>query len=316
MNDVEMKAPESKARAFAAGILGAEPTGLEHPFVVLASPGWRGVESNIWRAQTEEQSVIVKRYHEDVDFYVDVAASCAAAGEAGRLNLGPKVLRHAADDRIIVMEDLGTAWRAGGLHDAYNRKIREKVIALKIAFQKSARLERTASIFDEIERLYALASKHGASTHNDILVFIDFIRDAADVIRANGYDQKPSHRDGNTANIMVSNTGDVRLVDFDLAANCDPFEDFGCFLREYFDNDLDSRSGFEEWHGRFDEGLFQRAMLYGIADDLRWGLIASLMNATSPRRSLEYAKYASWRYLRLETQIKRSEAADRIRKAS
>ncbi len=40
---------------------------------------------------------------------------------------------------------------------------------------------------------------------------------------------------------------------------------------EFFDGEQEARAGFEEWEGRFDEGLFQRAMVYGMADDLRWG---------------------------------------------
>ena len=112
---------------------------------------------------------------------------------------------------------------------------------------------------------------------------------------------------------MVNEDDAVMIIDFDLSANCDPFEDVGAYLAECFDNDLDARQGFEEWNGDFNEALFQRSMLYGLADDLRWGLIGSILGARSKRKSLEFSKYAAWRFLRLEAQAKRSCANDRIR---
>jgi hypothetical protein len=87
-------------------------------------------------------------------------------------------------------------------------------------------------------------------------------------------------------------------------------------LFEFFETDADARNGFEEWHGSFNEGLFQRAMIYGLADDLRWGLIGSIMGAQSERSSLEFTKYAAWRFIRLQAQAKRSDANDRIRLAA
>ena len=115
---------------------------------------------------------------------------------------------------------------------------------------------------------------------------------------------------------MINNDNIVKLIDFDLSANCDPFEDIGVYLRECFENDADAREGFEEWTGYFNEGLFQRCMIYGLADDYRWGLIAALMEFHSARRTLEFSKYASWRFIRLESQAKGSLANDRIRMAS
>ena len=193
---------------------------------------------------------------------------------------------------------------------------RAAVVAAKKAFQAGPALPRSASIFEEIEGLAAAVIDGGVPCHRHLPVFLEFARGAAAKIAAAGSDRVPSHRDGNTANLMVGPAGEVLLVDFDLAANADPYEDLGCWLIEFFDCEPEARAGFEEWAGRFDEGLFQRAMLYGMADDLRSGLIAALMAARSPRKSLEFAKYASWRLMRLETMALSSRAADRLRRAA
>ena len=307
---------ETLARATCAEILGSEPESFESPLTVLASPAWRGVEADVWRATADDTSVVAKHYHADTAFYVDHEAAIDAAGVAGERGVGPAVVARYSSDGLVLFEDLKAPWRAGGLHDATDATVRSNVIAAKKAFQEGAFLKRTTSVFDEIDALVERAEAGGVRTHNDIEVFKSFFAEARSKVASLGRDQKPCHRDGNTANLMVSRDKSVKLIDFDLAANCDPLEDVGCYLVEFFENDADARPGFEEWFGYFDEGRFQRAMLYGLADDMRWGLIGSIMAATSPRSALEFGKYASWRFLRLEMHVKRSDANDRIRVAA
>lgn len=313
MSDEETQARESMARDKARQILGSEPETFASPLTVLASPAWRGIEGDIWRAKTTKNSIILKHYHADVVFYVDASAAINAAEQAGKIGVGPAVVQSWHDDGIAAFEELSDPWRAGGLHDAVNATVRSNVISCKKSFQSDATLENDACIFDEIESLYEVARSGNVVTHNDVAVFLEFFRDAKDKLKSVGRDRAPCHRDGNTANIMVGDDDAVMLVDFDLAANCDPFEDIGCYLFEFFESDAEARGGFEEWYGHFDEGLFQRSMLYGLADDMRWGLIAAIMAVQSQRSSLEFSKYSAWRFMRLEAQAKRSEANDRIR---
>lgn len=304
------------AKSLAAAVLGKEPTQFVNPLTVLASPAWRGVEGDVWRAGDGTSSVIVKHFHTDTQSYVDIQSAIDASAEAGRLGVGPKVLQRNPGNGLVAFQDLSAPWGAGGLHHVLDNEIRSNVIAKKKAFQAGAKLEKSISIFDEIEALYALTLSETIATHTDIEPFMGFARDAAAKMDSLGWDDRPCHRDGNTANLMVHPDKSVRLIDFDLAANCDPFEDVGAYLIECFETDGEARRGFEEWQGSFDEGLFQRAMIYGLADDLRWGLIGSIMAAKSSRTALEFSKYAAWRFIRLQAHAKRSDANDRIRLAA
>jgi len=307
---------KDRAKAVCRDILGAEPKTFESVLAVLASPAWRGVESDIWRAANADRSVILKHYHSDVHAYVDVSSAIEATTAAGAVEVGPKVIFSDVDSGILVMEDLADPWKAGGLHHAVDRSVRSNVIAAKKSFQAGRLLSRSADIFDEIAMMYDHVEAENIRTHRDLRIFKSFLDDARARIASLGKDSRPCHRDGNTANLMVHPDKSVKLVDFDIAANCDPFEDIGCYLVEFYENDIDARVGFEEWLGYFREGEFQRAMIYGLADDMRWGLIGSIMAATSPRSHLEFGKYASWRFLRLEMWAKHSSADDRIRAAS
>ena len=304
------------AAAKAEFVLGAKPCAMANPLTVLASPAWRGVEGDVWLARLADKSVILKHYHLDTGFYVNPANAIAAAREAGRLGVGPKVLGAWQAEGLVAFEQLGSPWVAGGLHHATDRDLRSKIIEQKKTFQMNAALKNTISIFDEIARFHAITEKEGVATHNDIIPFIEFAKEAEAKIGSLGADVKPCHRDGNTANLMVHPDKDIKLIDFDLAGQCDPFEDVGAFLVEFFENDADARAGFEEWHGSVNEGLFQRSMIYGLLDDLRWGLIGAIMGARSGRTNLEFTKYAAWRFMRLQAQAKRSDANDRIRIAA
>ena len=315
MSDSEHSSLEL-VRKCAAEVLGASPDFIENPLTVLASPAWRGVEGDVWLAKAGGKSTVLKHYHADTDFYVDVPAAIAAAEQAGKLGVGPKVTNSWTEDGLLALEELGAPWVAGGLHHVIEPDIRSNIIEKKKTFQSGATLSKSTSIFDEIKALHDVTVRESVTTHNDIVPFMDFATEAEQKLRACGWDQKPCHRDGNTANLMVHPDKSVQLIDFDLSANSDPFEDVGAHLIECFENDVDARAGFEEWNGSFDEGLFQRSMIYGLLDDLRWGLIGSVMGARSPRKHLEFTKYAAWRFIRLQARAKRSDANDRIRMAA
>lgn len=294
--------------------LGGPLDRLESPFTVSASPAWRGVEADIWLAQRGEQTRVYKHYHADTAFYVNAQAAMDAAQQTGALGVSPAVMQVWSPVQAMEMQHLGQGWRAGGLHDAYDPAIRQAIVKAKKAIQAGPRFSQDASIFDDIDRLHDHCQRHQVALPMHMGAYLGFAKQAKEAIHSVGLDSVPSHRDGNTSNLMIGDDKSVMLLDFDLAANADPFEDVGCYLMEMFDREPEARAGFEEWHGAFNEALFQRAMTYGVLDDLRWGLIASAMAALSPRKSLEFAKYASWRYLRLELNSQRSQAADRLRR--
>lgn len=304
---------ETRLKDIATRRLGGAPDVFASPLTVLASPAWRGIEAAIWLARRGDKSEIIKQYHEDVGIYVDIPASIEAARLAAEVGAGPAVLQADPENGTLIMEHLGEGWRAGGLHDCVVPDIRRNTIAAKKAIQSGPLMPRDGDICAEIEALHATCVAQGADLPLNIDAYMAFIRQARAALAAVGADKVPCHRDGSTSNLMVGPQGAVKLLDYDMAANCDPFEDIGCHIIEFFECEPEAREGFEEWHGRFDEKLYQRARLYGILDDLRWALIGFAMSASSPRTTLEFSKYASWRLMRFVEMSQRSQAADGMR---
>ncbi|WP_245443179.1 phosphotransferase family protein [Labrys okinawensis] len=267
---------------------------------VLASPSWRGVDGSPWRVRDKAsgESLFVKLMHPDAAFYIDIACAFQAARRASELGIGPRVFLAEENTGVLVMEDLDAGWRTATLERLLDQDIVDRVLAARGRFQESAALSRTSSVFDEIERFHRDARAAKGQLPADADWLLAELRYAGQVMASGRRAPVPSHGDGNVSNIMISETGEIRLVDWDRAGNADPLEDMGSFLAEAFDQEPEARDAFARTQGGFDEAAYNRAWLYGVADDLRWGLIGTLVAARSPRNTLEFHKFASWRLVR------------------
>jgi thiamine kinase-like enzyme len=125
----------------------------------------------------------------------------------------------------------------------------------------------------------------------------------AAAIAAAGVDTVPCHADGVSSNVMVGPGNTIRLVDFEWARQADPAHDLGTVLAELLPFDGEALLAIEIATGRPDAQVLARARLYGAADDLMWALWGFISAARSPRKQVEFFKYAEWRLLRARTVI-------------
>ena len=291
---------------------------LEPAIPVLASPSWRGVDGAPWRAvrKPDGASLFIKVMDADAALYIDIPCAFEAAGRASDLGIGPKIFAADAEAGILVMEDLNAGWHVGGLERMLEPGIVDAIIAARQAFQQGAPLPRRATVFDEIERFYAAAQEVNARLPSDTAWMTDEIRFAAEAVKGLEVKAVPIHGDGNVSNVIISDAGEVRLVDWDRATTADPLEDLGSFLVEAFAQEPEARDAFSRAFGSFDEGRFSRARVYGVADDLRWGLIGALLAAKSPRNTMEFYKFANWRFLRCRVAVRAPHFGELLRRMS
>lgn len=288
---------------------------VEAAIPVLASPSWRGVDSTLLRLRKADgETCIAKIMDVDCDVYSDVASTFKAAKQAGAAGLGPAVLTADVPARTLVMEDLSPArgWTTGTLDRLTDRSTLHALIAAKKSFHALRALGRATNVFDHTDELLEKCRAAKAPVPEDIEWLALNVHEARDAIRATGVDTVPAHGDGNVSNVMISSEGAIRLIDFDLAGDMDPFEDLGSLLAEAHDNESDAVESFEVFHGRYDRALFNRTCLYGIADDLRWGLIGALLAGTSPRVTHEFLKFGDWRFLRARMGIRDPRFSERL----
>jgi hypothetical protein len=210
---------------------------------VLASPSWRGVDSDLWRlTRPDGTTCIAKVMDPDTGSFSDVATAFRAAHQAAEAGVGPRVLAAEPGLRTLVMEDLSAAqgWSAGTLDKLVDRAMRLKVLEARKAFHRTKPLGRKLDLFAEIERLLDQCRSAGAPLPEDIDWLAMNLRELRDAIGASGIDHVPAHGDGNVSNLMFSDKGQVLLIDWDMAGDMDPLLDIGAFLVEAHDNESDA----------------------------------------------------------------------------
>lgn len=284
--------------------------------VPVASPMYQGVDGTVFRASnpTTDENLWVRVAHADAKLFADPATIVAAAKSASSLGIAPKLMAGDPETGALAMQDLSDTHKMATLDRLAEPTISSAIIKAKRAFYSGPRLPRSGNVFENIEALYKAAKQNGVVMPQDEFWMLDNIRTAGAAIRAAGFDTVPAHGDGNASNILIDDSQNITLVDFDMSANMDPFEDFGSFLVEAYAFDPPAQAAFEEFHGQYDERLFNRTRLYGVADDLRWGLIGATLGKMSARTDLEFLKYAEWRFLRCRMAMRDPRFEERVRR--
>jgi hypothetical protein len=295
---------------------GAGDIVIEPAIPILASPSWRGVDGFPWRAtkKSSGESIFIKVMDRDAELYVDVPCAFEAARRASDLGIGPRVMLADIQAGILIMEDLNHGWRVGTLERMLEPAIVDAVIAARRLFQAGKPLPRRKSVFDEIEHFYSAVVLAKAQIPVDAEWLVEELRFAAAALQGLEITPVPIHGDGNVSNILISDAGEVRLIDWDRATTADPLEDLGSFLVEAFAQEPEARDAFIRNTDALDEAAFNRARIYGVADDLRWGLIGALLAAKSARNTLEFYKFASWRFLRCRMAVREPRFGEALRR--
>ncbi|AMB46960.1 phosphotransferase [Methylobacterium sp. AMS5] len=274
----------------------------------LASPSYHGVESTTFHvAETEgaEPSLFLKISEPCAAALLDPAAAFRAAQAIAALGLAPEPLHFAADQGAILFRCLGPDWRPATLDRLQQPDSMATVIEAFRRIGAGEAFGRPWSVFDAIRTLRALLGPDADALPPDAWFLFDWAEAIEAALTAAGTDVRPAHADPHASNLLFGSRGALQLVDFDMACDTDPHYQLGAFLNEACAFETPMRAGIEMAEGRFRPDVFNRARAYAAADDLHWALRALAMDRLSPRRGLEFRKYAAWRFLRCRMRVGR-----------
>jgi len=269
----------------------------------VVSPIHRAVESACFNVTVGDEAIFLKvRYPDMTRFFDDqaIVACCRLAAEA---EVAPAV-RYADPGRgLVALERLDDDWTWGKVDHFADPAVLESVVTAKKAIHEGPAFPREVSVFETIERYWRIIAEEKVPVPADVPDLVGHVRRMGAAIAAAGVDHRPCHGDGVASNVMIGPAGAVLLVDFDMAANADPYQDLGSLMVEAFQFPDDMRQVLEIYDGAFVEEHYNRCRLYGSADDLMWSLWGFICFAQSPRKEVEFTKYAEWRLLRCRWQF-------------
>ncbi|NTF72719.1 phosphotransferase [Rhizobium rhizogenes] len=285
----------------AVGLSGAT---LSAPIGGVVSPIHRAVENLCSLATTAGRPpVFVKHRHDDMSQFIALDHVADASRKAGELSISPRLLHADPGNGVLVFEALGEEWAWGHADVLRRPTVLENLLAAKRTFQKAPPLAETRSVFDLVAEYRQIADRPDVALPAPVFMVSAAVQRIAGAIGASGVDTVPCHADGVSSNVMVGPDDGVRLVDFEWARQADPAYDLGTVLAELLPFDGEALLAIEIATGKADAGVLARARLYGAADDLMWALWGFINAARSPRKHVEFFKYAEWRLLRARTVI-------------
>jgi aminoglycoside phosphotransferase (APT) family kinase protein len=266
----------------------------------VASPLHRAIASDCLVVEPlGSDPVFLKIRHADmVDDILPQAA--AAARKAAGLGIGPPVVLER--EGLLGLTYLPEPWRYARVGDLQASDLLAAVIDAKRRLHRDTLLNRRFCPFARIDALAAQARDAGVALPDDFSRLIRAMGLVQQAVDAAGMDLCFCHNDGIASNIMIGGPG-VRLVDFDLAGDNDPWFDVGALINEVCSFDAERRAVVEQYAAGFEERLFNRCRLYGAVDDVMWGLWGVTRAVTSPRREIDFWKYGTWRLLHARTTV-------------
>lgn len=308
-----------RARIAALAIWGEAPIRVREADATMASPSWWGADSRRYLVdgsssanRTNGQAALVKLYDAHTTAYVDWAPTVETSRLAGAHGLAPKVLAADPSAGVVAYERLDRPWRTATVDDFDDSDAAARLAGVRRAVAEIGALPVRRHVFDELGALRDLAARTGAALPPDLPWLLRQLQPAAEAIAAIGWDDVAAHGDANTSNVMVDDAGGIQLLDWDSAAMMDPLQDLGSLLAELRPlDDERARELFVAAYGSWEVRAFDRCRLYGVADAVRWGLIASYADASRPGTH-EYSKFADWQFLRARFQMSQPTFTARI----
>lgn len=289
MNTVELP-----AQLHAAIAKNPEWDGLE----VTSEPVFGGITNENYRLRFGGGApVFAKVPGLGTEKFISRDAANQAARQAAAAGISPSVLFYDVESGIEFTEFVEEGFRTATTLDFQRADICLGVVDVYRRWHGTALLGETKTMIDMVE-------EHLAQVQSDSIELPEWsdevlanYRDAVAAFMVNGLELVPAHNDPMPGNFLIDADANVKLIDFDYAANNEASYELGLILTEMFVDVERSRELVTEYRGEFDERFFARAMLSRMIADTKWGLWG-LINAHARDDDFDYYKYGSWKMYR------------------
>jgi thiamine kinase-like enzyme len=258
-----------------------------------------GITNLNWRIVLPDtgETFFLKIHGPGTENFIDRELAIEAAVKAASTGYAPDLLFYDPEDGIEVYEFLH-GFRSCGVTDVQNPTIRDNILKAYKAIHTTQQLAGSKTGFDQLDQHLTTLRRMNAQLPHDFDHLMWQRRRAEAAIRAAGMDQCACFNDGYVFNYMVDDSQNVKIIDWEYAANNDPYWDLAMFSWENFYLDARGRREIlEVYDGSFREETAARVYLYVGMASMVWGLWATYQSMTSSI-PFDFGKYADLIFLR------------------
>ncbi|PZR32833.1 choline kinase family protein [Caulobacter segnis] len=269
---------------------------------VLEAFGWSGPQvsyrrlalgiTNLnWLAHRGERTVFIKLFGDNTDSFINRRASGAASRIAGEMGVGPRLLASFEQPGAEVYDFL-QGFRNASTDDLLRPEVRKALMANYRTMHGAPLIGETRSAFAQLDHRLALAREHGAVMPRDLEHLLWQCDRARQAVEQTSPPLAVCHNDSYAANFMINDAGDVRVIDWEYAANNDPAWDLAMISMGHIGVDQTAEL-VTDYQGRPDAALTARVHLYGPVVCVSWALWATLQSKVSsiPFDFHKYSKF-------------------------
>lgn len=259
-----------------------------------------GLSNSNWRVSIDgDRDYFVKLPGRGTEMFIARDAAHEASRRAEACGFGVEVVGFLPERGVEIFAFVD-GFRASSNLDFLRGPVRRNAVAALKAFNDSAPLSLTKTIFDQISEHVAQVAAVGGRVPADHLFLMRRVADARSAFLAAGLDLVPCMNDTLAGNFMLDADDRVMLVDFEYAANNERAYEVALWFDEMgFEPDVE-REMIESYWGRVDPRLEARIAVLKALADLKWATWAMIQEAVSAL-DFDYYKYGTWKHRRART---------------
>lgn len=258
-----------------------------------------GITNINWRIIDEDSGefFFLKIHGAGTEEFLDRPVAYDAALKVAESGVGPAMLFYDPEAGIEMHEFLH-GFRSCGVRDTQDPVIRQNVLTAYKTIHMQHVLSGTKTGFDQLYQHLSHIREMNAALPEDMGSMLKEVARVQQAVEAAGMDIVACYNDGYISNYMVNDSSEVKIIDWEYAANNDPYWDIAMFCFEScFFKPEEISSVLEMYEGVARPELVARVALYVGVASLTWGCWATYQKHMSSI-PFDFGKYADLLFMR------------------
>lgn len=243
-----------------------------------------------WHLRAEDgRSFFIKDPGANGSPFINRETAREAAHVSGALGIAPEMLNWDRDTGIELHAFLD------GYHEVSPNEMRgplgARVMKAYALAHGHGMIGQTKTGLDQIEEHLDQLRSAGVLLPVSFIPVLAGYEEAARALRASGIDLTMCYNDGHISNYLLNDAGDLKVIDWEYAANNCRYWDIGLFALEMFFDPPEVRRLITAYEGDCRPEIYARVQVWRLLAGVKWSLWALIQAHASPL-SFDFRKYA------------------------